>query len=271
MKILLVLEHQNLYNGLRHREGVLKTMKKIMKKFSTTILASAMVLGGMAVTQNSFAQANAAVQVATNVSINQATAQAIAKSIEMSAMAAAIIGATAFTGSAQQIAALSQALSNNTSPEATQLLAFINNVNPENAPEVVGSARKRSAFRNGLAALAVAVGMNVAVVQQAQAAVGTELFNQVAGNQIEECVTEWTDPDAQKAFVYTVAAMNGQSDVQSWTNSAAQDVTTYVFAGEEVSSVLNDRMCPAMNSTGCDIARLACNAPGARAPRASAR
>src|SRR5205085_3093819 len=120
----------------------------------------------------------------------------------------------------------------------------------ETVPVVIADAGKRIGFRTGIMALAKKSGLDAADQQKAGSAVGSEMMKRVAGPQIEECISQWKDPTATKAFAVAVAAMDGKTDTKSWTQAVDSDLKTKVYADEPNRDVHGDA-CAAFNNPRC--------------------
>jgi hypothetical protein len=232
------------------------------QKLSTFILGSAMLIG-LGAAKGSFSQLQLAQPVQQMV-VTEATAGLIASNPAALAIANSILGSTYTAAKYTELNAAIAAQHGN--PQVSKLAGLYAQAVQSEIPAVVASPRKAAGLRTGLAALAVAAGLNAAEQQQVVAATSSPLFKQVAGHNIEECISTWKEDNSKKVFAYAVAAIDGQANPDNWTTAAQQLVKVKAFGDEPERDVQGD-MCAAFNSPKCDILRMTGCGAGSRAPR----
>ncbi len=266
----VALGYEILYNLSRHREGVILTMYKM--KLSTLVIGSAVVLGLGAV-KGSFAAAPLAQEAARQIIISEAAAGAIAANAALSGqlaqMAASLmaIPAAEFAVTSQSVAKLNEIIaSKQNDPKVQAFVEFYQSAETNSLPLVVADAQQRAQFRGAVIDMATRLGFSKEEIRHAATAIGGALFNAVAGHQIMECVKDWSDITAQKAFVYTLISMYGYADAEAWKNRAVKKIRENLYASESEATVLFERLYPAFNSQACKIAALP-GAPNGVLPR----
>jgi hypothetical protein len=221
------------------------------KKLSKLLLGSALVLG-LGASTGSFAQAQA--------QISESAAALIAETPALKSAAQSLLGAgQVFTGTAAQIAAISQLASDPSNAEGARFASMLKNEEVNGQPWYMRSSMKARAAWNGFKVAVVAfvaaanIGANAA--QTAGTGLSSPLAKQVLGNSAIECVKEWKDPTATNSAAIVLATIGESQTVSEFQNKAVEKVRTANFPTETHAQV-KQRLADAMNSEHCDIIRV---------------
>ena len=76
------------------------------------------------------------------------------------------------------------------------------------------------------------------------------------GPDFERCAAQWTHPKSVSALGAALSAAADTNSVEEASQIAVRRVATRIYPHEDRQTVVQDRVCPAMHSNGCNVLKL---------------